>query len=77
MKKYTAEYCKRGQYGYGVCTADTIGELINILFARGYVFAEGEVTRIIAWSKSCGKKYYGNGLTIRCGDLEMTEYTSY
>lgn len=77
MKKYIAEYCKRGQYGYGVCTADTIGELINILFVKGYDFAEGEVTWIIAWSKSGSKKYYGNGVTICCGEPEMTEYTSY
>lgn len=77
MKKYTAEYSKRGQHGNGICTADTIQELMEILFDRGYDFNIGERERILDWSKTDKKKYYGTRLTIRCGELEMTEYTSF
>lgn len=77
MKKYTAEYSKRGQYGTGICMADTIEELMEILFDRGYDFNIGERERILDWSKTEKKKYYGMRLTIRCGELEMTEYTSF
>lgn len=77
MKKYTAEYSKRGQHGNGICTADIIQELMEILFDRGYDFNIGERERILDWSKTEKKKYYGTRLTIRCGELEMTEYTSF
>lgn len=76
MKRYTAEYSKKGQCGNSICTADTIGELMEILFDRGYDFRIGEKEDIINWSKTDKKKYYGARLTIRCGDLDMTEYTS-
>lgn len=76
MKKYTAEYSKRGQYGNGICTAYTIEELMEVLFDRGYDFDIGERERIVNWSKTNNKKYYGTRLTIRCGENEMTEYTS-
>ena len=75
--KYTAEYSKRGQYGNGICMADTIEELIEVLLCRGYVFNVGERKRIINWASTEEKKYYGANLTIRCGELEMTEYTSF
>lgn len=77
MKKYTAEYSKRGQYGTGICTADTIEELMEILIDRGYTFYPNEKEKILNWSKTDKKKYYGANLTIRCGELEMTEYTSF
>jgi hypothetical protein len=77
VKKYTAEYGKRNQYGTGICTADTIGELMETLLDRGYEFTIGEKEKILDWSKTDKKKYYGTRLTIRYGELEMTEYTSY
>ena len=77
MKLFTAEYSKRGQYGTGICTADTIIDLMEILFDRGYNFSIGEREEVLDWSKTDKKKYYGVGLTIRRGELEMTEYTSY
>jgi hypothetical protein len=77
MKRFTAEYSKRGQYGSGICTADTIDELMEILFNRGYDFNIGEREKILDWSKTDRKKYYGTRLTIRCGELEMTDYTSF
>ena len=77
MKQFTAEYSKRGQYGYGICTADTIEELIQILSSRGYDFSIGEKGAILNWSSTTQKKYYGVRLTIRRGELEMTEYTSF
>lgn len=77
MKQFTAEYNKRGQYGTGICTADTIEKLIKILLDRGYEFNDGEKQRVINWSNTTQKKYYGTRLTIRRGELEMTEYTSY
>lgn len=76
MKNFTAEYSRSGQYGYGICAADTIDELIGTLFCRGYVFGYGERRRIAEWEKTDKKKFYGCGLTIRRGELEMTEYTS-
>ncbi len=75
--RYTAEYRKKGQYGTGICMADTIEELMEILFDRGYDFEFGEREIISGWSKTNEKKYYGIRLTIRRGELEMTEYTSY
>lgn len=77
MKQFTAEYGKRGQYGTGVCMADTIEELTEILFDRGYDFAIGEKEEVVEWGKTTKKKYHGRKLTISRGELEMTEYTSF
>ena len=77
MKNFTAEYSLEGQYGYGICAADTIDELIGSLFCRGYKFVAGDKQRIISWADGEKKKFYGTGLTIRRGELEMTEYTSF
>ena len=77
MKKYTAEYSPRGQYGISICTADTIEELIELLSNRRYFLSINERKRILDWSKTDKKKYYGVNLTIRRGELEMTEYTSF
>lgn len=77
MKQFTAEYTKRGQYGYGICTADTIDEMIETLSSRGYEFRVGEEGKIRNWGSTTQKKYYSVGLNIRRGKLEMTEYTSF
>lgn len=77
MKQFTAEYSKRGQYGISMCMADTIIELIDILRCRGYEFYVGEKERILNWGNTTQKKYYGARLTIRRGEPEMTEYTSF
>lgn len=76
MKLFTAEYTITGQYGIGVCTADTIEELIKILGDRGFAFRRNQKEEVVEWSKTTDKKFYGIGLTIRRGDSEMTEYTS-
>jgi hypothetical protein len=47
------------------------------IFNDGYTFYIGEREDILNWSKSKDKKYYGMRLTIRRGELEMTEYTSF
>jgi hypothetical protein len=77
MKRYTAEYHRRGHYGISICTADTIEELVEKIFNDGYAFYNGERRDILDWSKTDKKKYYGMGLLIRKGELEMTEYTSF
>lgn len=77
MKQFTAEYCRKGCYGYSICTADTIEELLENLSNNDYIFNNGEKQRILDWSNTTKKKYYGVGLTIRRGELEMTEYTSF
>lgn len=77
MKKFTAEYSNKGQYGTSICTADTIDELINILSDRGYTFRIGEKGDILNWGSTDKKKYYGTRLTIVRGEPEMTEYTSF
>lgn len=75
-KKYTAEYSKSGQYGTSICSAETIEELLGVLTDRGYTFGPIEKQKILNWSKTDKKKYYGANLSIRCGELKMTEYTS-
>ena len=77
MKRYTAEYHRKGHYGISICTADTIEELMEKIFNDGYTFYTGEREDILNWSKGKDKKYYGMRLTIRRGELEMTEYTSF
>ena len=77
MKQFTAEYSKRGQYGYSICTADDIVELMEIMFDRGYDFRVGEREAIIDWSKTEDKKFCRSGITIRRGERDMTEYTSF
>ena len=77
MKQFTAEYNRPGQYGTGICTADTLDELINILSDRGYTFRIGEKGDILNWGSTDKKKYYGTRLTIRRGECEMTAYTSF
>lgn len=75
--RFTAEYNINGKYGTGICMADTIEELMENLFDRGYNFAIGQREAVVDWSKTDKKKYYGTRLTIRRGELEMTEYTSF
>lgn len=79
MKQFTAEYCSGDKfpYGTGICIADTIEELMENLFDRGYNFKIGEKEEIIDWSKTNKKKYYGMKITIYRGEPEMTEYTSF
>ena len=77
MKQFTAEYHISGQYGTGICAADTLDELIDILSDRGYDFRIGEKGNILNWGSTGKKKYYGTRLTIRRGEDEMTEYTSF
>lgn len=77
MKQFTADFCVSGSYGRQVCSADTIEELIQILISRGYNLHPNEEKRIIDWSKTTDKKYYGMSIDIRRGELEMTEYTSF
>ena len=72
---YTAEYRRRVN-GTSICMANTIEELMETLFNRGYNFNIGERERILDWDNTNQKKYYGARLTIRRGELEMTEYTS-
>ena len=76
MQEFTAEYHKYGQYGTGICCLNNIKELIKILISRGYKFNQNEIRKILEWEGTAKKKYYGMGLTIRRGELEMTEYTS-
>lgn len=76
MQDFTAEYHKYGQYGTGICCANSIEELIKILISRGYKFGQDEMQKILEWENTTQKKYYGMSLTIRRGELEMTEYTS-
>lgn len=76
MKQFTAEYSLQDKYGYGVCTADTIEELMTTLSSRGCKFTMREMEKIEDWAEGTQKKYYGAWLTIRRGELEMTEYTS-
>lgn len=76
MQKFTAEYHKHGQYGTGICCSNSIEELIKILITRGYKFDKSEMRKILEWEGTAEKKYYGMNLTIRRGELEMTEYTS-
>ena len=77
FREYTAEYSKRGQCGTGICVADTVEELMGILVDRGYVFSLGEKERLLNWSRTGKKKYYGTRLIVRRGELEMTEYTAF
>ena len=77
MKQFTAEYRKYGHTGTSICSADDIGELIDALYFRGYEFGWNEIKKIVDWSNTDKKKYYGERLTIRRGALEMTEYTSF
>lgn len=76
MQDFTAEYHKYGQYGTGICCANSIEELIKILISRGYKFGQDEMQKILEWENTTQKKYYGMSLTIRRGELEITEYTS-
>lgn len=76
MKQFTAEYRKVGETGTGVCMADTIEELIEVLSDRGYIFNSIEKQKVLDWSKTGNKRYYGIRLTINRGEYEMTEYTS-
>lgn len=76
MQQFTAEYHKYGQYGTGICCSNSIEELIKILISRGYKFGKNETRKILEWEGTAEKKYYGTSLTIRRGELEMTEYTS-
>ena len=76
MQDFTAEYHKYGQYGTGICYANSIEELIKILISRGYKFGQDEMQKILEWENTTQKKYYGMSLPIRRGELEMTEYTS-
>lgn len=77
MAQFTAEYQKISSHGTGVCAADSIENLFATLSQRGYVFRVGEQERITEWGKGEQKKYYGIRLTIRRGELEMTDYTSF
>ena len=77
MKQFTADFHVSGSYGTQICTADTIEELIKTLIDRGYNLHKNEEKRIVDWSKTTDKKYYGMNITIRRGELEMTEYTSF
>lgn len=76
MQQFTAEYRKYGQYGTGICSSDSIKKLIKTLNSRGYEFIQDETQKILEWEGTTQKKYYGRSLTIRRGELEMTEYTS-
>jgi hypothetical protein len=77
VKLFTAEYSNKDSYGTGVCTADTIEDLIETLSNRGFDFQNGQKEKIIDWSKTTDKKFYATRLTIRRGALKMTEYTSF
>lgn len=78
MKQYTAEYYKYGQTGTSICCADDISSLIETLYLKGYEFDnQKEIQEILNWDNTNKKKYYGTRLTIRRGELEMTEYTSF
>lgn len=74
--KFTAEFSTSDFYGNQICKADTIDNLIMAIADRGFNFTDGMQNKIIKWSKSANKKYYGTGITIRRNELEMTEYAS-
>lgn len=74
--KFTAEFSTSDFYGNQICKADTIDNLIMAIADRGFNFTDGMQNKIIKWSKSTNKKYYGTGITIERGESEMTEYTS-
>ena len=76
MKQFTAEYRRYGHTGTRICVADDIGSLIEALYLKGYEFEIGEIQKILEWCRTDNKKYYGMRLTIRRGELKMTEYTS-
>ena len=77
MARYTAEYSRKGHYGTSICTANTIEQLIQKLVDNGYTLHSAENDRVLHWNNTDKKKYYGAGLTIRKGELEMTDYTSF
>lgn len=77
MEEFTAYFVPCGKYGTQICKADTIDELIKTLIERKYSFHVDEKERIINWSNGKDKKYYGTNITIRRGELEMTDYTSF
>lgn len=74
---FTAEYSKRGCYGIGICMANTVEKLIEILDNRGYEFDPYEKEEIVTWSKKSKNNYYAMRLSIRRGKPQMTEYTSF
>lgn len=77
MNQFTAEYRKCTQTGTGICGADNVCKLIEVLRSRGYEFNKKEIQEILNWSNGGKKKYYGTRLTINRGEREMTEYTSF
>lgn len=74
---YTAEFCVSGSYGTYICAADTIEELTKTLVDMGFNFHSDEEKRIADWAKTTDGKYHGTNITIRRGELKMTEYTSF
>lgn len=78
MDNFKAEYMRKNEnYGYSICMADTITDLIKKLEQNEYMFQVGQKENIIKWSQSDQKKYYGRMITIYRGDQQMTEYTSF
>lgn len=76
MKNFTADYLCSDGYGHGICTADTINELYQILRDRGFKYVDSSFFKALEWEKTNDKKFYGMWIEIRRGELEMTEYTS-
>jgi hypothetical protein len=78
MKKYTAEFHARNDYGTQIATADTLQELFSQLEIRGCKPNPHYVEEVSEWEKIAedGDKYYGDTFTLRKGKSRMTEYTS-
>ena len=65
-----------GRYGFQICLANSIEELISKLKCRGFKMSNYDINDILKWATTTSYRYYGKRITITKGEPMMTEGTS-
>lgn len=63
-------------YGFQICLANSIEELISKLNSRGFKMSSHNINDILKWATTTSYRYYGQRITITKGEPIMTEGTS-
>lgn len=65
-----------GSYGFQICSANSIEELISKLNSRGFKMSSYNINDILEWATTTSYRYHGQRITITKGEPTMTEGTS-
>ena len=63
-------------YGFQICLANSIEELISKLNSRGFRLPNHIINDILKWATTTSYRYHGQRITVTKGEPIMTEGTS-